>query len=581
MVRERADVGSYEDIVAAAQRTTGLTDFGSDLHEEGLRVLVDDLSSPEAGLTPRGNYFQRSEVKSALVGVLLTQSAFTRFPAYADVPIERPVFLMGLPRTGTTALHRYLHADPATQGLEMWLTQYPQPRPPRETWEDDPIFQAMQAGFAAHHVAAPDFMGIHYMDATTVEECWRLLRQTGKSNSYESLANLPRYSQWLQQQSWVDAYERHRANLQLVGLNDPEKRWILKNPSHMTALDALMTVYPDALVVYTHRDPVTCIASSCSLSAETTAGQSETYVGGVIGHTQLVAVVAGLPRVPRRAPGVPGRAVRRRRLLRPARRPARRDPRDLRAVRAAWTAEARGRDHRPGPRVEVRRRGAQARLLAQGLRPVRASGEGGVRPVTPRKRVVVWGTGVVGKLVIAEIVEHPAFELVGVGVSNPAKVGLDACEICGTAPPSVVRATDSVEELIALRPDAVVHYGPTAQYADENIRVISAFLRAGIDVCSTAMTPWVWPTMAQTPAAWIDPITAACAEGGASCFTTGIDPGFANDLFPLTLMGLCGEVRSVRASELLDYTDYEGDYEDEMGIGRPPSFTPLLEIPGC
>ncbi|HCB03309.1 MAG TPA: sulfotransferase family protein, partial [Nocardioides bacterium] len=84
-----------------------------------------------------------------------------------------------------------------------------------------------------------------------------------------------------------DAYERHRRNLQLVGLNDQGKRWILKNPSHMTALDALMTVYPDALVVYTHRDPVTCIASSCSLSAETTAGHSSTYVGGVIGHTQL------------------------------------------------------------------------------------------------------------------------------------------------------------------------------------------------------------------------------------------------------------------------------------------------------
>lgn len=287
MERERSDLGSYEDIVAAAVRTTGMDDFGDSPHEEGLRVLVEDLSSPEAGLTPRGNYFQRSEVKSALVGVLLTQSAFTRFPAYADVPIERPVFLMGLPRTGTTALHRYLHADPATQGLEMWLTQYPQPRPPRETWDGDPIFQAMQAGFAAHHVASPDFMGIHYMDATTVEECWRLLRQTGKSNSYESLANLPRYSQWLQQQSWVDAYERHKANLQLVGLNDRDKRWILKNPSHMTALDALMTVYPDALVVYTHRDPVTCIASSCSLSAETTAGQSDTFVGGVIGHTQL------------------------------------------------------------------------------------------------------------------------------------------------------------------------------------------------------------------------------------------------------------------------------------------------------
>jgi 4-hydroxy-tetrahydrodipicolinate reductase len=195
-----------------------------------------------------------------------------------------------------------------------------------------------------------------------------------------------------------------------------------------------------------------------------------------------------------------------------------------------------------------------------------------------KKRVVVWGTGVVGSMVIAEIADHPVFELVGVGVSNPAKVGVDAGTICGIAPTGVI-ATDSVEELVALKPDALVHYGPTAQFADENIRVMSAFLRAGIDVCSTAMTPWVWPTMTQNPAAWIDPITEACAAGGASCFTTGVDPGFANDLFPMTLMGLCGRVDSVRASELVDYTDYEGDYEDEMGIGRSPDFTPLLEIP--
>jgi len=194
------------------------------------------------------------------------------------------------------------------------------------------------------------------------------------------------------------------------------------------------------------------------------------------------------------------------------------------------------------------------------------------------KRVVVWGTGVVGKMVIAEIVKSPAFELVGVGVSNPDKVGKDAGEICGIEETGVI-ATDSVEDLVACAPDALVNYGPTAQYADENIRVMTAFLRAGIDVTSTAMTPWVWPAMKQNPPNWIDPITEACEAGGSSCFTTGIDPGFANDLFPLTLMGLCGEVTSVRASELLDYTDYEGDYEDEMGIGRPPEFSPLLEIP--
>lgn len=195
-----------------------------------------------------------------------------------------------------------------------------------------------------------------------------------------------------------------------------------------------------------------------------------------------------------------------------------------------------------------------------------------------RKRIVLWGTGVVGSMVIAELVDHPLFELVGVGVSNPDKVGRDAGEICGLAPVGV-RATDSVEELVALRPDALVHYGPTAAKADDNIRVITAFLRAGIDVCSTAMTPWVWPHLASIPPTWLDPVREACEEGGASCFTTGIDPGFANDLFPMTLMGLCGRVDSVRASELLDYTDYEGDYEDEMGIGRPPEFTPLLEIP--
>ncbi|WP_227464187.1 sulfotransferase family protein [Nocardioides lijunqiniae] len=287
MVRERPDVGSYDDVVAAAVRTTGLSDFGGTTHEEGLRVLVDDLASAEAGLTPRGNYFQRSEVKSALVGVLLTQAQLAAHPEHADVAIPRPVFVMGLPRTGTTALHRLLHADPAAQGLEMWLTQYPQPRPPRDTWESDPIFTAMQQAFSAHHVESPEFMGIHYMDATTVEECWRLLRQTGKSNSYESLAHVPRYTEWLSRQDWTDAYARHRQNLQLVGLHDTDKRWVLKNPSHMTALDALMTVYPDALVVYTHRDPVVCIASSCSLSAETTVGHSTTYVGDVIGRTQL------------------------------------------------------------------------------------------------------------------------------------------------------------------------------------------------------------------------------------------------------------------------------------------------------
>jgi 2,4-diaminopentanoate dehydrogenase len=194
------------------------------------------------------------------------------------------------------------------------------------------------------------------------------------------------------------------------------------------------------------------------------------------------------------------------------------------------------------------------------------------------KRVVVWGTGFVGKMVISEVVKHPDFELVGVGVHDADKSGRDAGEISGIGPIGVL-ATSDREELASLRPDAIAHYGPTAAHAGENISVIGDFLRAGIDVVSTAMTPWIWPSSPYNPPSWVDPITEACEAGGASCFTTGIDPGFANDLFPLTLMGLCSEVRSVAAKELLDYTNYEGDYENEMGIGFPPERTSILESP--
>ncbi|MCV7261264.1 NAD(P)H-dependent amine dehydrogenase family protein [Mycobacterium shimoidei] len=193
------------------------------------------------------------------------------------------------------------------------------------------------------------------------------------------------------------------------------------------------------------------------------------------------------------------------------------------------------------------------------------------------KRVVVWGTGFVGKMVIPEIIKHPHFDLVGVGVSNPAKVGRDVGDICELPEPVGITATDNVDALIALKPDALVHYGPTAAHAEANIALMTRFLQAGIDVCSTAMTPWVWPTMHLNPPNWIQPITEACELGGSSCFTTGIDPGFANDLFPMTLMGVCSEVRTVRASELLDYTNYTGDYENEMGIGRAPEFRPILQ----
>lgn len=233
-------------------------------------------------------------LKGALVARLLSEASWKANPEHAGVEITRPIFVTGLPRTGTTALHRLMAADPDHQGLEMWLAEFPQPRPPRDTWADNPVYQQIQAGFEQHHVENPEFMGLHYMDAGEVEECWQLLRQSVTSISYESLAHIPTYSRWLAQQDWTPAYLRHRKNLQLIGLNDPDKRWVLKNPSHLFALDALMTAYPDALVIQTHRAPSTIIASMCSLAEHATPGWSTTFTGAQIGQDQLELWSRGL-----------------------------------------------------------------------------------------------------------------------------------------------------------------------------------------------------------------------------------------------------------------------------------------------
>jgi hypothetical protein len=289
-MRERDDVGSYDDIAAAAVRTTGLSDFGGDEHEEGLRVLVDSYAG-EAGLTGVGNARMRGSVKGLLVARLMAEQGFAAHPAHADVAIERPIFVTGLPRSGTTLLQRLLTANPAHQGLEQWLADLPQPRPPRETWESDPIFSAMQAGYHAFHEANPELAGLHYSDAASYEECWRLLQQAGTSVAFETQAHVPSYSAWLEKQSWLPAYQRHRRLLQLIGIDDPGRRWVLKNPSHLVALDALLEVYPDAIVLVTHRDPVTCMASMCSLSATSTRGTSTVFAGETIGRTQLDLLV--------------------------------------------------------------------------------------------------------------------------------------------------------------------------------------------------------------------------------------------------------------------------------------------------
>jgi len=293
----RTDVGTVEDLKASAVKTVGLDDFGTDddNYVEALSVLLDSYRR-DAGFTELGSKMSRFFLRNALVARLLSEASWKQHPGYTAVPVTAPIFVTGLPRTGTTALHRLLCGDPRHQGLELWLAEFPQPRPPRETWPQNPVFAQLDARFKKAHEENPDYTGLHYMTADEVEECWQLLRQSVHSVSYETLAHVPTYARWLAGQDWTKPYQRHRRNLQLIGLNEPEKRWVLKNPSHLFALDALFNTYPDALVIQCHRPAETLMASMCSLSQHTTEGWSTTFAGATIGADALETWSRGLER---------------------------------------------------------------------------------------------------------------------------------------------------------------------------------------------------------------------------------------------------------------------------------------------
>ncbi|HZR51868.1 MAG TPA: sulfotransferase [Streptosporangiaceae bacterium] len=279
-------IGTVESLSEKASAITGLSDFGPDDFGDGFAALLSSFES-EAGLTERGVRAARGLLRGALVARLLSQAGFAAHPGYATVPVRAPIFVTGLPRTGTTFLHRLLVADPSHQGLELWLAEAPQPRPPRSEWDSNPAYQFVAAGLARHQAANPSFGAVHELGADQVEECWQLLRQSFRSVSFECLAYLPSYSAWLAGQPWQAPYARHRRNLQLLGLWEADRRWVLKNPSHLFALDAIFDVYPDAMVVVTHRSPEVAVASMCSLAAQASEGWSSLFQGPVIGRTQL------------------------------------------------------------------------------------------------------------------------------------------------------------------------------------------------------------------------------------------------------------------------------------------------------
>lgn len=195
-----------------------------------------------------------------------------------------------------------------------------------------------------------------------------------------------------------------------------------------------------------------------------------------------------------------------------------------------------------------------------------------------RYRVILWGTGFVGSSVLRNLLTHPAYEVVGVLVNDPAKDGRDVGELAGVSPVGKAASRD-VDEVLGRSAHAVCYFGPSALHMETNLGHLTAALRSGKNVVETTVGALQNPRRA--PAEIRETIEAACRAGATSYFSGGIDPGFGNDLLPLTLLGLCGRVDRVHTTEFLD----AGSYPDQaslasLGLGSSLDEVPLLDAPG-
>jgi hypothetical protein len=277
---------SESSLLEAACRATQLTDFGADAFRAHIRVLLRAYDE-EAHFTPFGRMMVTQELSGILKSRLSVQHAWTQQPSILQAAIGRPIFILGLPRTGTTALHFLLGQDPNHQVLEYWLAAAPGPRPPRSEWEKDPRYVAAVRGLKMMYYLDPSLRAIHLMTADGPDECRHLFLQSFLDDTFDSNATIPSYTKWYAEQDMHPAYARHRDILKLIQSPQPQRRWVLKYPAHMRNLRVLLDTYPDACIVQTHRDPARVLPSICSL----VAGWRGLYEGAVdrraIGQWQL------------------------------------------------------------------------------------------------------------------------------------------------------------------------------------------------------------------------------------------------------------------------------------------------------
>jgi hypothetical protein len=259
-----SEAALHEEAIAIAR----CDDFGDPSYREALRTVLDAYDR-EARFHEAG----RAAARANLVGLLATRLRSQKRLAEhararaASAAIRRPVIVLGLVRTGSTALHHLLAQDPGIQVLEYWLAAHPQPRPPRATWADSAEFQESAAEIEAMYAFDPSLRRIHLMAADLAEECRHLLAQSFVDDSFEVNASVPSYVRWYEGGDHAGAYRRHRELLGLIGADEPDRRWLLKYPVHLKHLGSLLEVYPDACIVQTHRDPSQVLASYVELIA--------------------------------------------------------------------------------------------------------------------------------------------------------------------------------------------------------------------------------------------------------------------------------------------------------------------------
>lgn len=230
-----------------------------------LTVLAGALEN-EANLEPKA----KNAVRSSLVGALRTQARLDRLvaqlPGVSEIAIDRPVFIIGLPRTGSTLVHNLLAQHPDLRVPSLWELLYPVPPGPGGT-EESSLVEAAQAYVDEYYRVAPDLRFVHFLDARRPDECHRLMGNTFESKVFEMRYDVPSYATWLRDHDLADAYRMHRLQLQAILSRRGGNVIVLKDPFHLWSLDALVSVYPEARFIHLHRNLVSVVASTSSLCA--------------------------------------------------------------------------------------------------------------------------------------------------------------------------------------------------------------------------------------------------------------------------------------------------------------------------